>query len=120
MTVRQGSPEATFERRGPASFALGGSLVFATAARIHERGLAVLAGDAAAQLQIDCSGVVAADSAGLAVLIDWLGSSASAGRSLHYRNLPPALLALARISEVDALIDGRAGEVPKVGTQGLA
>ena len=112
MSARQGAPAVSFERRGPASFALAGPLTFTTAAQIHERGLAALGVDAAPQLEVDCSGVVAADSAGLAVLIDWMGFAAHAGRQLHYRNLPSALLSLARISEVDTLLDGRERRSP--------
>jgi phospholipid transport system transporter-binding protein len=45
-----------------------------------------------------------ADSAGLAVLLDWLSAAKSAGRSLRYAHLPQELVALARISEVDELL----------------
>jgi phospholipid transport system transporter-binding protein len=45
-----------------------------------------------------------ADSAGLAVLLDWLSAAKRAGRSLRYAHLPEDLVALARISEVDELL----------------
>lgn len=98
------------ERRGPAELAVAGSLTFGTATVIHASGLAALSRESAPRIEMDCSGIVAADSAGLAVLIDWLGFVAREGRELRYRGLPEALLALARISEVDALLQGgRAG-----------
>lgn len=96
--------QSAVERLGPARFALAGPLTFATAADVHARGLAALDAEQAPRLEMDCSGIGAADSAGLAVLIDWLGSVARSGRRLHYLGLPEELLALARISEVDALL----------------
>jgi phospholipid transport system transporter-binding protein len=100
------SSDASVERRGPAEFAVAGSLTFGTATEVHARGLAALSRESAARIEMDCSGIVAADSAGLAVLIDWLGCVAREGRELRYRGLPDPLLALARISEVDALLQG--------------
>jgi phospholipid transport system transporter-binding protein len=83
-----------------------GPLTFATARAARQLGLRALAAAADGQgLQVDCSGVTAADSAGLAVLLDWLGAAKRAGRTLRYTHLPPGLLALARISEVDELLE---------------
>ncbi len=104
----EGPVRASFDRLGPARFALAGSLTFATAADVHGRGLAALATAVDPEIEVDCAGVVATDSAGLAVLIDWKGWVTREGRELNYRNLPSALLSLARISEVDGLLDGRA------------
>jgi phospholipid transport system transporter-binding protein len=53
---------------------------------------------------MDCSGIVASDSAGLTVLLDWLAHAKREGRSLRFTNLPAELLAIARISEVDELL----------------
>lgn len=102
MSERAALPSV--ERLGPARLALAGPLTFATAAEVHARGLAALGAEPGQRIEMDCSGISAADSAGLAVLIDWLASAAGAGRRLHYRALPEGLLALARISEVDALL----------------
>ena len=56
------------------------------------------------ELTVDLSGVPAADSAGLALLIDWLASARALGKTLRYRQLPPALASLARLSEVESLL----------------
>ena len=106
MNGGRGPAGASFERVGPARFAVAGALTFSTAADVHRRGLAALADAAAPRIEVDCGGVLATDSAGLAVLIDWKGCLAREGRELDYRNLPAALLSLARISEVDRLLDG--------------
>jgi ABC-type transporter Mla MlaB component len=50
--------------------------------------------------------VTTADSGGLALLVDWLAWADSVGRALHYENIPAALQALARISDVSAILAG--------------
>lgn len=81
-----------------------GPLTFATARRASARGEAVIKAVAAAQ-EIDCSAVTPADSAGLAVLIDWLGVAKRTGRRLRYTQLPEGLTALASISDLAELLE---------------
>ena len=85
-------------------FAARGPLTFDTARRARELGVRAVARCAGSALEVACGGVTACDSAGLAVLIDWLGAARRAGRTLRYTQLPQGLLALARISEVEELI----------------
>jgi len=80
-----------------------GPLTFATARRAREQGLEAVAA-ATGTLEIDCSAVTAGDSAGLAVLLDWLGAARQSGRKLRYTHLPQGLTALARISEAEELL----------------
>lgn len=82
-----------------------GPLTFASARRASEQGAALLAQAAAGKLEIDCRGITASDSAGLAVLLEWLSVAKRAGRSLRYAQLPQGLSALARISEVEELLE---------------
>lgn len=98
------SPVAFVERDGPARLSLRGALTFATAAEVWacgERELAACTGDT---IEIDCSGIEAADSAALAVLIEWLAWSHRHGRSLRLEGVPQTLLEIARISELEDLI----------------
>ena len=84
--------------------ALEGPLSFATARNARELGTRLLCEGGADALEIDCSAVTVADSAGLAVLLDWMRTAKSAGRPLRYAHLPAGLTALARISEVEELL----------------
>lgn len=81
-----------------------GALTFATARRAREEGLAVFTASEARELEVDCRGITASDSAGLTVLLDWLALAKQQGRSLRFLNLPQGLLAIAKISEVDELL----------------
>jgi phospholipid transport system transporter-binding protein len=83
-----------------------GALTFQTARRANEEGLRAFFNESGAhQLEVDCRGITASDSAGLTVLLDWLAHAKKEGRSLRFINLPPGLLAIARISEVDELLE---------------
>lgn len=57
-------------------------------------------------LQMDLSDVGQADSAGLALLIDWLATAQQLGKGLRYVNLPSTLQSLAQLSEVAGLLAG--------------
>ena len=106
-----GTPEFDLTS-GPFTLAAGagallaeGPLTFASARHARELGLAALARGGTGPLIVDCKGVTASDSAGLTVLIDWLAAAKSQQRSLRFTHLPPGLLALGRISEVDELLE---------------
>lgn len=89
---------------GDGRYVAVGTLTFATARLARELGERLLKGAGGAALEVDCAGVSASDSAGLAVLIDWLGAAKHAGVRLRYAQLPPGLTALASISEVEDLL----------------
>jgi phospholipid transport system transporter-binding protein len=81
-----------------------GELTFASARDARQLGLLVLEGSTARALAIDCSGVTRADSAGLAVLLDWLAWGRRKSRKVTLENLPASLVAIAKISEIDGLL----------------
>jgi len=81
-----------------------GDLTFATARQAREIGVRALGGAGAGRILVDCAGVTRADSAGLAVLLDWLAWGRRHGREVTLENLPASLVAIARISEVDGLL----------------
>lgn len=81
-----------------------GELTFASARDARQVGLLVLDSSRASRIVVDCAGVTRADSAGLAVLLDWLAWGRRKSRPVILENLPESLLAIARISEVDGLL----------------
>jgi phospholipid transport system transporter-binding protein len=88
----------------PGRVTVTGELTFASARDARQLGLLVLESSRADRLVIDCAGVTRADSAGLAVLLDWLAWGRRKSRPVSLENLPPSLVAIARISEVDGLL----------------
>ncbi len=85
------------------TFRAEGALTFATARAARALSSQLLA-DTTPALTVDLAGITSSDSAGLAVLLDWLASAKAAHRALRYTNLPTDLEALARISELDELL----------------
>lgn len=83
---------------------VAGELTFATARGTCEAGIACFGRDAAQQIVVDCQGVSRADSAGLAVLIEWRRWSREHGRHLTFVNLPAQISAIARLSEVTEVL----------------
>ena len=81
-----------------------GELTFGTAREARQVGVLVLESSRAERIVIDCAAVTRADSAGLAVLLDWLAWGRRRSRPLSLQNLPASLVAIARISEVDGLL----------------
>ena len=85
-----------------------GELTFGTAREARQVGILVLESSRAERIVVDCAAVTRADSAGLAVLLDWLAWGRRRSRPLSLQNLPATLVAIARISEVDGLLTATA------------
>jgi phospholipid transport system transporter-binding protein len=104
IAVAGSSGAVHLETAAQGGIAVEGPLTFATARSARNLAGPILAGGGTAALEIDCARVSAADSAGLAVLLDWLRTAKRAGRPLRYSHLPDGIVALARISEVEELL----------------
>jgi phospholipid transport system transporter-binding protein len=93
---------------GPGQLALSGALVFATASELLDVSRGMFAGSTA--ISIDLGGVTRVDSAGLALLLEWLRWGWAEGRTVRFTALPEKLLAIARLSGVeDMLVTGNDG-----------
>jgi len=88
----------------PGRLALRGALGFDSAVAAHQAGLAFFSQVDVREWSVDCSGLTDANSAALAVLLDWLGAMHRSGGKLRYEGLPERVLAIAEISEVDELL----------------
>lgn len=97
----------TFEmlERSGGRLEVAGALTFATARKARQQGLHLLSVSPVRELEVDCSGITASDSAGLTVLLDWLAYARRENRSLQLRNLPAPILAVARISDVGEMLE---------------
>lgn len=88
----------------PGRFELSGPLSFGTVTAAREAGRQRFGASTAAALEIDCRGVSDADSAGLALLVDWLAWARAAGRRMRVSGLSVHLRELAAISEIEDLL----------------
>jgi phospholipid transport system transporter-binding protein len=98
----------------PGTYRLEDALTFATVPMLRQPGLNLIAA-AAGDVQFDLECVPLTDSAGLALLIDWLAEARARQRTLRYLRVPEALSELAKLSDVEALIEPSAATQPAQG-----
>jgi phospholipid transport system transporter-binding protein len=97
-----GPQDASFEVVGGDRSRVSGTLHFTTVRALLAAGVAAINDGKAASM--DLAGVTGSDSAGLALLIEWLSVAKTAGRTLRFENIPTQLQQLARLSEVEELL----------------
>jgi len=90
------------EQREPGHWSISGDFGLETAAAMLASGESAFAGVPAAA--VDLSGITDADSAGLAVLIEWVRTARQSGRRIEFSGLPPRLAELARIGGVAEIL----------------
>ena len=95
---------ASFDMQSNDRAMLSGELRFDTVGSLLDVGNRVI-GEGRITV-IDLASVSAGDSAGLALLIEWLSVARSVKRPLRYENIPLQLQQLARLSEVEELLLG--------------
>lgn len=57
------------------------------------------------RLDIDLSGVVRSDSAGLALLVEWCKCAQLSGTALAFHDMPAQMLTIARVTGVDRVLN---------------
>ena len=87
---------------GDGRFALHGEMSFDTADKILRSSDAVFG--AHESLEVDLREVSRADSAGLALLLEWKARAMSRNATIRFVEIPASVLAIARTTEVGDLI----------------
>lgn len=95
--------EVQIEARGAGQYFLTGSLTFASVPSVYAQGNALFDEDAAA-LTLDLQGIERTDSAGLALLLEWLRNAQQKNKTIRFRNIPPQLQSMARLSGLDDIL----------------
>lgn len=90
------------EDRGDGCFALSGEMTFATAESILQASEAPF--EEHTRLEIDLSGVTRSDSAGLALLLEWVTWANHTVREIRFSGMPERVMAIAKTTEVDMLL----------------
>jgi phospholipid transport system transporter-binding protein len=97
-----GTGRARLESLGAGRFRVSGVLDARTARDVLEQSEARF--EPFKDLDVDLGGVGESDSAGLALLIEWLRLARQGQKTIRFANVPAQIEALARISEVEDLI----------------
>ncbi|MBT8068465.1 MAG: STAS domain-containing protein [Gammaproteobacteria bacterium] len=90
------------EDLGDGRFSLSGEMNFDTAERILKESEDLF--EDHTQLEIDLSGVTDSDSAGLALLLEWVTWANHTVREIRFTGMPERVLAIARTTEVERLL----------------
>ena len=94
--------EFALQDLGQGRFALSGDLTFATAEKILRASEGPF--EEHTQLEIDLSGVTDSDSAGLALLLEWVTWANHSVREIRFAEIPEKIYAIARTTEVENLL----------------
>lgn len=86
-------------KQGPRHFVIDGDLTFATIDKQTLKSFSFL--KAASEVTVDLSRVTNTDSAGLALMIEWIKYSRHNRTQLSFKNIPEQLLNLAKLSGFD-------------------
>lgn len=88
----------------PEVLAVTGVLGFVSVVALESQGVAWLREQAAAECAIDLQAVDYSSSAGLVLLLAWLRAAAQYGKTLHIKNMPAAMTALANVGGLAELL----------------
>lgn len=92
----------TLEDRGDGRFVLSGDMTFDTVDKILKASEGPF--EEHSQLEIDLSGVTDSDSAGLALLLEWVTWANHTVREIRFTGMPERVMAIAKTTEVDGLL----------------
>jgi len=100
--VRHTGGECQLQDLGEGRFAVHGVLGFETVNGVFEAAK-VLFGEHSI-IEVDFSAVQRSDSAGLALLIEWVNWAKHYVREISYKNVPEQVRAIAEISEIEWML----------------
>jgi phospholipid transport system transporter-binding protein len=87
---------------GSGRFSVNGVIDHAAAARLYRQREELFANSE--DPLVDLAGVTSANSAAIALFVEWLGEAGRRQRTLRLLNLPDSLIAIARLGGVSALL----------------
>ena len=87
---------------GDGRFSLVGQVSFHTAESILRESAKLFAEHES--IRVDLSGVERTDSAGLALLLEWISQASRSGRQISFDEIPVKIQAIAETAEIDELL----------------
>jgi phospholipid transport system transporter-binding protein len=98
--------EDSFLGQADGRYAIRGQLTFQTVPRFFEHTREML-GTGHGPVTVDLAGVTLADSAGIALLVEWQQQARAANRALAFANLPEQVRKVIRVSGLQQAFDIR-------------
>ena len=104
IAEEQDRPRARIERQDTRSYGVHGAMTFESVTELWKQGDAMFTDNTV--VQIDLAGVTRTDSAGLALLVEWLREASRQGGRIEFLNLPPQVRALAGAANLERTLAG--------------
>jgi len=98
---------ATITRRDTRSYGVRGAMTFESVAQLWRQSVEIFPDEAV--FQIDLAQVTRTDSAGLALLVEWLREGSRRGARIEFLNLPAQMLMLAGAANFEKVLTGERG-----------
>ena len=89
-------------RQADERLVMQGELDFTTVVRLREAVQPLLG--SGNDVRIDLQGITRSDSAGLALLVEWMRAAQRLGKPIQFLNIPAQMLAIARVSSLDQVL----------------
>jgi phospholipid transport system transporter-binding protein len=96
--------EPRLENAGDGDWRLTGDLVFGSVSGLLKEVGSRFSGEDT--IRIDLAGVTRADSAGLALLVEWLRESERRNNTIHFLNMPEQMRSIARVCGLERILAG--------------
>lgn len=93
---------AVIKRSSDGKFQLTGILSFLTVPELIKHAGNLF--DGIETVQIDLKGVLRSDSAGVALLVEWMNEACRNNKQILFLNIPSQMLAIARVSSLDQVL----------------
>jgi len=100
--VSNGEASYELEDLGEGRFRLSGELGFKTADQILREAEELF--EEHTRIEVDLAGITKTDSAGLALLLEWITWANHTVREIRFTNMPEKVTAIARVTEVEDLL----------------
>lgn len=94
--------EAVIQRAPDGRLLVSGELDFTTVTRLNGEALKLL--EESDTIRVDLHGIVRSDSAGLALLVEWMRAARRLDKPIQFLNIPQQMLAIARVSGLDEVL----------------
>ena len=100
-------PRAQIQRQDTRSYCVHGAMTFDSVTDLWRQSVDMFSGETV--LQIDLAQVTHTDSAGLALLVEWMREASRRGTRIDFLNLPVQMLALADAANLEQALVRKQG-----------
>lgn len=103
-TLQRGNSEAVhIQPLAEGGFSVSGVLTFETVpAAVHDSATLLSGGEG--DINLDLQGINHSDSAGLALLIEWMRAASAREKRIIFKNIPPQMLEMATMSGLEKIL----------------